>query len=87
MRGQGAFGLDLIPSAADALLADFADGFVACFVGFACFIALFRKLHHDKFAVPAVLGVELHDGMGGGGGAGEEVKDSIVGIILFVDSQ
>ena len=80
LRGHGAFRLDLIPSAADALLADSADGFVACFVGFACFIALFGKLHHDEFAVSAVLGVELHDGMGSGGGAREEVEDNIFWI-------
>ena len=69
LRGHGAFRLDLIPTTADALLANFADVLVACFVGFACFIALFRELHHDEFAVSAVLGVELHDGMGGGGRA------------------
>ncbi len=30
--------------------------------------------------MPAVLGVELHDGVGGGGGAGEEVEDNIISI-------
>ncbi|MEF2800086.1 MAG: hypothetical protein U0N50_08540 [Christensenellales bacterium] len=59
----------------NALFADLADIFVACFVGFACFIALFWKLHHDEFAVSAVLSVELHNGVGGGGRAREEVED------------
>ena len=77
LRGHGTFGLDLVSGAADALLADFTDGLVARFVGFACFIAFFGKLHHNELAVSAVLGVELHDCMGGGGGAGEEVEDNI----------
>ena len=68
---------NLIPGAADALFADFADVLVACFVGFACFVALFGELHHDEFAVPAVLGVELHDSVGGGSRAREEVEDKI----------
>ena len=42
LRGHGAFGLDLVPSAAYALFADFADIFVTGFIGFACFVALFR---------------------------------------------
>ena len=67
MRGHGAFGLDLITGTANALFADFADVLVTCFVGFACFVTLFGELHHDEFAVSAVFGVKLHDGVGGGG--------------------
>ena len=70
------FRLDLFTGTANALLADFADVLVACFVGFACFIALFGDLHHDEFAVSAVLGIELHDSVGGGSGAGEKVKNN-----------
>ena len=67
-----------VTGTADAFFADFADGFVARLVGFACFVTWLGKLHHDEFAASAVLGVELHDGMGGGGGAGEEVKNTII---------
>ena len=72
------FGLDLVPGATNALFADFADVLVACFIGFAGFIALFRQLHHDEFAVPTVLGVQLHDCVSGGGGAREEVENNIL---------
>ena len=85
MRGHGAFGLDLIPGAANALLADFTDGLVTCFIGFACFIAFFGKLYHNEFTVSAILSVELHDGMGGGGGAREEIEDNRVIIRGHVD--
>ena len=78
--GIGVLGFDLVTGAADALLADFADGLVAHFIGFTCFIALFGKLHHDKLAVSAVLGVELHDGVSGCGRAGEKVKN--YGIVI-----
>ena len=57
----------LLPCTADAFFANVADGFVAGFVGFALFVTGFWQLHPDKFAVAAVLGVELHDGVGGGG--------------------
>ena len=66
------------PRAADAFLADFGDGLVACFVGFAFFVADFGQLHHDELALAAIFGVELHDGVGGGGGAGEEVEDYVI---------
>ena len=62
----------------DSLFSDFADGLVARFVGFACFIALFGKLYHDEFAVSAVFGIDLHNCVSGGGGAGEEVEDDTV---------
>ena len=75
MCGHRAFGLELAFGTADALLADFTDVFVARFVGFACFDALFRKLNHDELAVPASLGVELYDRMGSSGRAREEIKD------------
>ena len=61
------FGLDLVSGAADAFLADFADGLVTGFVGFALFVSEFRQLHHDELAVSAVFGVELHNGVSGGG--------------------
>lgn len=60
------------------LFTDFADVFVACFVGFTRFVALFRKLHHDELTVAIVLGVKLHNGVGGGGRAGEEIEDHAV---------
>ena len=60
----------------DALLADFADIRIACFIRLALFIADFRQLHHDEFAFAAILGVQLHHGVGGGGRAGEEVEDN-----------
>ncbi len=68
-------GLDLVPGPADALLADLADVFVASLIGLALFVAGLGQLHHDEFAATAVLGVELHDRVGSGGGAGEEVED------------
>ena len=70
--------LDFIARAADALFADFADVFVARLVRFGFFIAGFGQLHHNEFAVTAVLGVQLHDSVGGGGRAGEEVEDDEV---------
>lgn len=76
LRGHGAFRLDLIPSAADALLAYFADVFVARLVGFACFVTWLGKLYHDEFAMSAVLGVELHDSVSGGSGTREKVEDN-----------
>ena len=69
------FFLNFFACAADALLADFADVLVARFVGFACFIALFGKLHHDKLAVSPVLSIELHHSVSSGGRAGEEIED------------
>ena len=74
----GVFCFDFFACAANAFFADFGDGFVACFVGFAFFVADFGQLHHDEFALAAVFGVELHNGVGGGGGAGEEVEDDVI---------
>ena len=71
-------GFDFIARAADALFADFADVFVARLVRFGFFIAGFGQLHHNEFAVTAVLGVQLHDSVGGGGRAGEEVEDNSI---------
>ena len=68
------FRLDLFTGTANALLADFADVLVACFVGFACFVALFGELHHDEFAVPAVLGILTHNSMGSRSRTRKEVK-------------
>ena len=69
---------NFLAGAADSLLADVGDGFVARFVGFAFGVGGFWQLHHNKVAITAVFGVELHHGMGGGGGAGEEVEDDVV---------
>ena len=69
---------NLLPCAADTLFADFTDVLVACFIGFACFIALLRELHHNEFAVSAILGVELHDSVGSGSGTREEVHNNII---------
>lgn len=68
-------GLDFVARAANALLADLTDVLVPGFVGFAGLVTLFGKLHHDKLAMSAVLGVQLHDGMGSGGRAGEEIEN------------
>ena len=46
---------DFLPRAADAFLADFGDGLVACFEGFAFFVAGFGQLHHDELALAAVF--------------------------------
>lgn len=70
---MGFFLNNFLPCATDTLLADVADCFVPSFVGFALFVTGFGQLHHDELAVAAILGVELHDGVGGGGGAGEEI--------------
>ena len=64
-----------VTGTADAFFADFANIFVTRFIGFAGFVTLFRKLNHDEPTVSAVLGVELHDGVGGGGGTREEIED------------
>ena len=66
-------GLDLVPRSADALFADLTDIFISSLEGLGLFITRFRQLHHDEFAAPAVLGVELHDRVGSGGRAGEEI--------------
>ena len=71
------FRLDLGFGPADALFAYFRNGFVARLVGFGFFVARLWQLHHDELAIAAVFSVELHDGMGGGGGAGEEVEDDV----------
>ena len=74
---SGAFGFDFLACAADALFADFTDVFVTGFIGFAGFVAFFGQLHHDEFAVSAVLGIQLHHSMGGGSRAREEVENNI----------
>lgn len=45
------------------------------------FVTGFGKLHHDEFAVSAVLSVELHDSVGGGSGTGEEIKNDTICFI------
>ena len=66
-------GLDLVPGPADALFADLADVLITGFERLGFFITRFRKLNHDKLALPTVLGVELHDSVGSGGGTREEI--------------
>ena len=68
------FGLDFFTRPADALLADFADIIVARLSRFRAFGAGLRELYHDELAIAAVLGVELHNGVGGRGRAGEEIQ-------------
>ena len=68
-------GFDFVTRPADALFADFANVFVTSFECFGLLVARFRKLYHDELSVSAVLGIELHDSMGGGGRAGKEIED------------
>ena len=70
---MGLFLDNFLPGSANALFADLADVLVACFIGFTLFVTFLRPLYHDEFTVAAVLGVELHHGMGGCGRSGEEV--------------
>ena len=65
--GVGVFTGNFVTSPADAFAGDFRDGFVASFKGFGLFVGLLRKLYHDPFAIAAVFGVELHDGVSGCG--------------------
>ena len=74
--------LDLVTGPADALLADLADIFISGLERLRFFVAGFRQLHHDELAVPAILGVELHDRVGGGGGSGEEVENIKISISI-----
>ena len=67
----------LLSGAADSLFANLTDVFIAGLVSLTLFVADFGQLHQNKPAVAAVLGIELHHGMGGGCRAGKEVKDDI----------
>ena len=77
VSGRFFFGLlfceDFIACTADAFLADFANGLVARLCGFRIFIALFWELDHDEFAMAAVFGIQLHNGMSYCRGTREEV--------------
>ena len=68
----------LLARTADTLLADFADVLVACLVGFALLVRLFRQLHHDKLSVSTIFSVQFHYSMGGSSGTGEKIKDNII---------
>ena len=70
---QGVILFDFVTRPADAFLADLADIFVAGLECLGLLVTGSRQLYHDKLAVAAVLGVELHHRMGGGGGAREKV--------------
>ena len=70
---------------ADTLLADFADVLVACLVGFALFVRLFGQLHHNKFTVSPVLGVQFHYSMGGSGRTGEKIKNNGIFSSIAID--
>ena len=63
---------------ADTLLADFADVLVACLVGFALLVRLFRQLHHDKLAVFTIFSVQFHHSMGSRCGTREEVENDSI---------
>ena len=87
LGSQRVFFFDFLTGAADALFADFANVFVTCFEGFTVFVAGFGELYHDELAVPAVLGVELHDRVGSGGGAGEEVENDRVSFCCQIHTE
>ena len=71
----GVVGGDFLCGLADALFADFANVLVSRLVCLALFVTGFGQLHHNEFAMPSVLGVQLHHGVGGSSGAGEEVEN------------
>ena len=48
---------DSTSCAADTLLADFADVYIAGFTSLALFIGNFRELHHDELTLTPVLSV------------------------------
>lgn len=77
-------GSDFPGGAADALFANFTDIFIPHLVSLGFFVTGFRQLYHDKFPVSAVLGVYLHDGVGGGSGAGEKVKYNIISTCMNI---
>ena len=65
--GRFFFGLlfceDFVACAADAFLADFADGLVASLCGFRIFIAFFWKLNQNEFAMASIFSIHLHNSM------------------------
>ena len=63
------FLVNFLSGATDAFLADLADVLISGFVGFAFFITLFRKLHHNIFTIPAIFSIELHYCVSSGGRA------------------
>ena len=67
------FLLNLLTGTADALLTNLANVFVASLVSLTVLVSLFRKLNQNEFTMTTVLGIQLHDSMGSGGGAGEEI--------------
>ena len=67
-------GRDLRTRTADALFADLADVLVT---SLGLLVTHLGQLHHDEFPATAVLGVELHHGMSGCGGTGEEVENDV----------
>ena len=60
---------DLSARTADALFGDFGDVQITCFIRFGLLIGGFGQLDADTAAAAAVFGIELHHGVGGGGGA------------------
>lgn len=74
----GVPGGDLRPGAADTLLADLSDVGIARLGRLAGLGAHLGELHQDETAVAAVLGVELHNGVGGGNRTGEEVENNVI---------
>ena len=78
LRCQRTVFFDFSTCTADALLADFTDVLVSCFIGFTLFIGHFGKLNHNELAVPAIFCVKLHNGMGSCSRTGEEVENKII---------
>ena len=69
----GKVSLNLFARPIDPLASNIANLFVASLKCLALFVSRLRQLHHDVLAITAVFGVELHNGVSSGGGAGEEV--------------
>ncbi len=67
------FRLDLFPSAADALFADFAD--VHPFT-----VYIFWYLHENKFPMPTVFCITLHNRLCCCGSTRKEIQDNIIGF-------
>src|SRR5690625_3329063 len=72
------FGTYFGPGPTDALLADFRDVWITGLERIALLITGLGKLNHDMSAIASILSIELHQGVGGGSGAGEEVEDETV---------
>ena len=61
--GQRILLLDFLSGTADALLADFADVLIACFVGFASRFNSFMELNKNEFPTSIVLVIIFYNSM------------------------